>query len=42
MDIGKELRVIDVDEPRAVPAEAEPVRVEDPTTEPAEANTKRD
>jgi hypothetical protein len=35
MDIGKELRVIEVDEPSVSPRETEEIMVEVPATEPA-------
>jgi hypothetical protein len=35
MDIGKELRVIEVDEPSVTPLETEEIMVEIPTNEPA-------
>lgn len=40
MDIGKEVRVIEVDEPMPAPLEAEPV--EEPANEPAGTHPRKD
>lgn len=40
MDIGEELRVIDVDEPHAAPLEIEPVMAEEGAKEPEETGTQ--